>query len=231
MKNILKNKLFIICLFFVLSLSLFALSNKVSAQSYYDLDSSYKIDDFEEFEFVDRNGNKVTMPKITAQVLDFFGVSTKNGVVIKFYNGSFSNIQFFDDDVKLIRDGSYIKPVYSNGSDFNYKSIYYDKNSSSFKCTYFQGYYCGSFGEISYIGSPLVVYNGLNDSNIYLNSTGSSSFFYLPPTVLAEVLKPEEGRKTIAEIVEVLPLILVVVVSFLGLRKALNWLLTLLRHS
>ena len=57
-------------------------------------------------------------------------------------------------------------------------------------------------------------------------------FFRIAPAQhLMEVLTPEEGEETIAEIVALLPLILVVVVFFLGLRKALNWLLTLLRHS
>ena len=57
-------------------------------------------------------------------------------------------------------------------------------------------------------------------------------FFRIAPAQhLMEVLTPEEGEETIAEIVALLPLILVVVVSFLGLRKALNWLFTLLRHS
>lgn len=71
------------------------------------------------------------------------------------------------------------------------------------------------------------IYNNRNDIVFAKNI----DFFYIPPTVLAETLTLEEGQKTIAEIVGLLPLILVVVVSFLGLRKALSWLLTLLRRS
>ncbi len=56
-------------------------------------------------------------------------------------------------------------------------------------------------------------------------------FFYQTPAELATVLTLEEGKQAIMEIVEILPLILVVVVSFLGLRKALSWLLILLRRS
>lgn len=54
-------------------------------------------------------------------------------------------------------------------------------------------------------------------------------FFQLTP--LAQVISVENlERKTTKEITEILPLILVVVVSFLGLRKALSWLSTLLRR-
>lgn len=68
-------------------------------------------------------------------------------------------------------------------------------------------------------------------SDIYTDSSCSDVFFYRPPATLEEIMRVEADKKaTIQEILGVLPLILVVVVSFLGLRKALSWLLTLLRH-
>lgn len=71
--------------------------------------------------------------------------------------------------------------------------------------------------------------------NIYKDNTFKDVFFSLPPQTnlgLVEILNQEKTEaKTMQEILGVLPLIIVVVVSFLGLRKALNWLLTLLRLS
>lgn len=55
-------------------------------------------------------------------------------------------------------------------------------------------------------------------------------FFRVAPQPMAEIMLVElKEKKTTAEILEVLPLIIVILVSFLGLRKALNWLLTLLK--
>lgn len=68
--------------------------------------------------------------------------------------------------------------------------------------------------------------------DIYTDSSCSDVFFYRPPATLEEIMRVEAYKKaTIQEILGVLPLILVVVVSFLGLRKALSWLSTLLRRS
>lgn len=66
------------------------------------------------------------------------------------------------------------------------------------------------------------------------NSSGEvvEPFFLVPPATLEEVLKAEKTEvKTMQEILGVLPLIIVVVVSFLGLRKALRMLETFLRRS
>ncbi len=48
---------------------------------------------------------------------------------------------------------------------------------------------------------------------------------------LAKVVKAETMKNPLQEILGILPLTLVVVVSFLGLRKALTWLSTLLKQS
>lgn len=49
-------------------------------------------------------------------------------------------------------------------------------------------------------------------------------------TQLAQIVEQAETEKTVGEIVAILPLILVILVSFLGLRKALSWLSALLRR-
>ena len=61
--------------------------------------------------------------------------------------------------------------------------------------------------------------------------------FQVPPQVeevqgiLAPVVEKVEMSQTLSEIVKLLPLIIVVVVSFLGLRKALQMLFKVLRTS
>lgn len=79
--------------------------------------------------------------------------------------------------------------------------------------------------------------NPLSDIKIYGSSvdiydTNGTIFFQKTPVpVLVEIMTQEQAeKKTIQEILGILPLTLVVVVSFLGLRKALSWLLTLLHH-
>lgn len=81
--------------------------------------------------------------------------------------------------------------------------------------------------NVSYAGCH--IYFSSND--LYYPS-GEIFFQKTPVPVLVEVMSPEVvEKKTVQEILGVLPLIIVVVVSFLGLRKALSWLLTLLRRS
>lgn len=81
--------------------------------------------------------------------------------------------------------------------------------------------------NVSYAGCKILY----SSNDLYL-PTGEIFFQKPLVPVLVEIMEKEQAeKKTIQEILEILPLILVVVVSFLGLRKALNWLLTLLRHS
>lgn len=95
-----------------------------------------------------------------------------------------------------------------------------------------QGWSGGLFEKNGFddFGKNLKVFS--TSADIYSDKTCTDVFFYKPPATLEEIMRVEADRKaTIQEILGVLPLILVVVVSFLGLRKALNWLLTLLRRS
>ena len=84
------------------------------------------------------------------------------------------------------------------------------------------GYCCGSLENFD------VLY-----SSVDIHDTSGGVFFQKTPVpVLVEVMSPEVvEKKTVQEILGVLPLIIVVVVSFLGLRKALKMLLSLLRRS
>lgn len=55
-------------------------------------------------------------------------------------------------------------------------------------------------------------------------------FFQVAPPILARVVEQVEMKVTMREIIQILPLIIVVVVSLVGLRKALQMLLRLLRR-
>ena len=73
-----------------------------------------------------------------------------------------------------------------------------------------------------------------SSKDVYKDNTFNDVFFQSPPkpTSLMEVMSVEmEEKRTVQEILGILPLIIVVVVSFLGLRKALRILVTFLRRS
>lgn len=107
--------------------------------------------------------------------------------------------------------------VYDADYDVYFPTGEYDGSNSSF-----------TYDELIYTVSNLYRVDG----SLYLTATNYDDFFYKPPVVLEEIMLQEmEQKATIQEILGVLPLIIVVVVSFLGLRKALRMLLTLLRQS
>ena len=66
-------------------------------------------------------------------------------------------------------------------------------------------------------------------STVDVHDDTGKVFFRVTP--LAKMMVAEKPEKVMTEIVGMLPLILVVVVSFLGLRKALRMLLSFLRRS
>lgn len=67
---------------------------------------------------------------------------------------------------------------------------------------------------------------------VYTDISKNEVFFLVPPQTLAEVLVMEGTQQiTLKEILSILPLILVVVVSFIGLRKAFRMLLKLFRKA
>lgn len=83
--------------------------------------------------------------------------------------------------------------------------------------------------DISYVDSIVFstfdIYKG--DTIVFEKNI---DFFRVAPQPMAEIMLVElKEKETTKEILGILPLILVVVVSFLGLRKALSWLWTLLR--
>lgn len=124
-----------------------------------------------------------------------------------------------------------VKPYINNGVVFmegTYNTMIYKVVDGSLV---HQGWSGGLFEKNGFddLGKNSVVYSSTSD--IYKDSSLNDVFFYKPPVNLEEVLIQEQKKKaTVQEILGVLPPILVVVVSFLGLRKALKMLLTLLRR-
>lgn len=68
-----------------------------------------------------------------------------------------------------------------------------------------------------------------SNCNIYM-SESSNDFFLMTPSILGPIAVKLEMMEVLRQVILIIPLILVVVVSFLGLRKALRIFLTLLRR-
>lgn len=79
------------------------------------------------------------------------------------------------------------------------------------------------------------IYLCTRDSSNNFVIDDSSLVFQAPPqveeAVIAKQIQPEEMNKTLQEIVGILPIVMIVVVSYLALRKALKMLSTSLRNS
>ena len=84
--------------------------------------------------------------------------------------------------------------------------------------------------ENVYSGATNFVRIAYSTFNIY--DEDGNVFFLGTPLSLAEVMEAEaKEKRTLGEVLGILPLILVVMVSYLGLRKALSMLFRLLRHA
>lgn len=145
---------------------------------------------------------------------------------------------YYNDEKYVVAYWSYdsnyhnVKPYLNNGIIYmegTYNTMIYKVVDGSLV---HQGWSGGLFEVNGFddFGKNSSVYSSTSD--IYTDSSCSNVFFYRPPATLEEIMRVEADKKaTIQEILGVLPLILVVVVSFLGLRKALRMLVTFLRRS
>ena len=90
-----------------------------------------------------------------------------------------------------------------------------------------------SFYNVLYSTVDIYAYETKN--YIKQESNCTYDFFQIPPSIAEEVVipvvEPVIMEKTLQEIILLLPLIIVVVVSFLGLRKGLRLLLTILHKA
>ena len=86
-----------------------------------------------------------------------------------------------------------------------------------------------SYDYETYSSAKNILYSNVDIVN---KANNNEIFFQGAPKNLVQVMEREQMEvKTLKQIILILPLTLVVVVSFLGLRKALNWLLKLLKCS
>ena len=123
-------------------------------------------------------------------------------------------------------NGDIGRPKYINFKDFN-------GNNGTFLC-----YRLDSDGKWKFIEETKRINTdgdfssiAISSKDIYKDEEKSEIFFQVTSlTHLGEIVKEAEPQETIMEIVKILPLILVVVVSYLGLRKALR-LLSMLLHQ
>ncbi len=117
-------------------------------------------------------------------------------------------------DIYLYNDGGQIEPYYETTLNYLYwNGVIYENG-----------------------GNPNIYINTdpiyLNDMTLISPSSTNISFFPIPPTTLGEIMKVEQQEmKTLSQVIAILPLIIVVVVSLVGLRKALQMLSTLLHKA
>ncbi len=142
---------------------------------------------------------------------------------------------FFTDGVN--GEGSpiwYIGFPESDGT-FYYKSVWWSNVSS------IPSYTLSDFSESGVCSSTFSIPKNWTEANHATSSfdlkdkDGNVVFQGASQEALATIIRPQvEGiqlQTILQEIIQILPLTIAVVVSFLGLRKALSWLLTRLRQS
>lgn len=166
------------------------------------------------------NGNKVQLPDLLPEMKD------KHYILV--YTDYYPGYQFIiakdwtTDSIFYTDGGKYI--YYDNNASFDYYLC--RSNNDELKWEYF-----GTYNYINYDGRPDLMM--FSTENIY-NSDKSTIFFqgllqgHLAP-ILWEVTSQEE--LVLQETIALLPLILVVVVSLVGLRKGLKMLETFLHQS
>lgn len=164
-------------------------------------------------------------------------------------NGKSYDLPEFTDEMK--KYDKYLIFVENDGKHFGLYFLvdddgYFFNNSSGIYChgrllicsTDGDGYYGSRYevepGTVGKIGGSITGSSTFISSvDIYTDVNKSDVFFQKPLVpVLVGIMDREKAEKmTVQEILGVLPLTIVVVVSFLGLRKALRMLVTFLRRS
>ena len=123
---------------------------------------------------------------------------------------------------------------YNKNQDFDFSSVSYGDD-----CILYYVDYDGN--QASYVCTEYYYYDFYSNFDILDNN--GNVVFQQPPleeetpvvekqeTTLAPIVEGMETKKTLAEVVGILPLIIVVVVSLVGLRKALKMLLGVLHRA
>ncbi len=214
----LKNrKILYICLFFIFFLILssgcsFAFSSK-DENDYGYYYSTFPSEVFEKVKLLDEWGR---------ENWSCFGFRCN------YKNGSNYRVVFFDNSVK---DASAY--VHSSWDSGKYDAVHLSNPQSKEMFIYD---YDSNYNFIESSTSTLKEYSERNVTHEYLfryiNAYDDDKLFFqsTPLTIVAQAVEKVEMKATIQEIIMIIPLILVVVVSFLGLHKALRMLSMLLHR-
>lgn len=210
----LKNKKLFVVLLITLILLVFSVSSCFAYTYSFDF---YKIDE-----------------TTVAHIVDVLNLGNKSFWINYWSDSETYDIWVVDDTV-----ASSLK-FYAIGADKDerYKLIF---NKSSFPAIQYKYYIAsdtfGSANNTTIYDSILI--DGLNGRcpyfspcfSLYKNNTYTEVFYQAPARVVAQKLEGVEMSQVMKEIVGVLPLIIVVVVSLVGLRKALQMLSMLLHKA
>lgn len=203
--KILLNKMLLIFVVFVIAVFACFSNVKASSTKYITANNvTYTLpDECTDNFFICENVNN-TVYLIFGNYTDWkFSENNGDVVVNNINNGSVQNFTVY-----VVSKDSYNFNNYTNKFTTTWTSINPQKN-------------------VSYAGCKVLY----STSDLY-TASGDIFFQKTPVPVLVEVMSPEVvEKKTIQEILGVLPLTIVVVVSFLGLRKGLQMLLSFLRRS
>lgn len=164
-------------------------------------------------------GEKVQLPDLLPEMIDKHYILN--------YTSFYPGYQFM-----IAKDWTEDSIFYTDGG----KYIYYDNNASFdyYLCrsneSELQWEFLGTYNYINYDGKPqLIMYS---TENIYDKDKSTIFFQGLLQGRLAPVLWGVKSQtQVLKEVVEVLPLILVILVSLVGLRMALKMLSRLLHQS
>ena len=234
-----QNKKFLLILLFlvVLFTSLFGLNNNKSYAADASIFEAWCEENRETFNTLFRDYDYVIVNNPTNQYVCIYYSPRSDKQFMFVSQGMFGNerrIIKYSDVYKTddILDDYYYDKMYLNldTGDINSFTFPYTPSTDGFSPEYYMN------------GSERIINNFSVDNILYSNKAviidGSDvevPYFPQLTTPLAETLataaETAEPGIVLAEIVKILPLILVVVVSFLGLRKALKMLLTLLARS
>ena len=155
------------------------------------------------------------------------------------------NFTDYEYTLSYCKDGTY-RLNFCMESNVDKVFYYINQNSSSFHNVQFKDNDGNNLPEYRYklVDGSWVLTDGGTDglvrtelSSFILATTDvydskGELFFHRPPlSRLARIVEEAQAQETIMEIVKILPLTLVVVVSYLGLRKALRLLSTLLHQA
>lgn len=232
MKNLFKNKLIILSLIFLILIT--NLSNVFAYTSTDTAGSNHS--------FSDKIVEYLKSDEYFNNNYTCLGFLWNNS---KYYVYCFEKIDGFVLSWGYGTDGSYSARINHFRTNIVTNVVEYQFDTSG-NCTYKKGPYkfgpvdtsfCGQIWGTVIASDPLLLANGdIYDFNGNVFFQGPPPIVEEPTTettqVLAGILDQEKEQvATLQEVLQILPLIIVVVVSFLGLRKALKILVTFLKHS